>query len=285
MDAKPIEHDMKFKAVIMTPTFAAELLKNNHPSNRRMKWNKVNQYARDMEMGFWKLTHQGIAIDQSGNLVDGQNRLQAVVESGSSVPMLLVTGVPTKTMAAADQMAARSVADTARVLGKSFGKNETAYASAARFMMLGFNFKRKGITHQEIVAFAERHKQALDFAFEHIAHNKRGLTPSPLRAVVARAWYRRGSRTRLKEFCEAILSGLVNHREKDSAAIKLRNWLADAMNLGGFRNQIYAKCEHALDLFLDEQPCERLGTTKVELFPIPDDPNEEEEFVAAGKVG
>jgi hypothetical protein len=280
-----VEHKMKFKAVVMTPEFAAELLKHNHASNRRMKWNKINQYARDMEMGFWKLTHQGIAIDQSGDLVDGQNRLQAVIESGCSVPMLLVTGVPTKAMAAADQMAARSVADTARVLGKAFGKQETGYASAARFMMLGFNFKRKGITHQEIVAFAERHKQALDFAFEHIAHNKRGLTPAPLRAVIARAWYRRGYRTRLKEFCEAILSGLVNNREKDSAAIRLRNWLMDALNMGGFRNQIYAKCEEALSLFLDGLPCERLGTTKVELFPIPDDPSAEEDEIVAGKVG
>jgi hypothetical protein len=47
-----------------------------------------------MRAGQWILTHQGIAIDDQKELVDGVHRLLAVIESGTTVPMMLTTEIP-----------------------------------------------------------------------------------------------------------------------------------------------------------------------------------------------
>ncbi len=50
-------------------------------SNRNIQWQRVLQFANDMTRGAWRLTHQGIAFNEDGKLIDGQHRLWAVVES------------------------------------------------------------------------------------------------------------------------------------------------------------------------------------------------------------
>ncbi len=47
-----------------------------------------------MRKGHWAVTHQGIAFDTNGNLIDGQHRLEAIRISGVSVKIMVTTGVP-----------------------------------------------------------------------------------------------------------------------------------------------------------------------------------------------
>ncbi len=72
--------------VMITPAFAAELL-NKNTENRPMSRHKVAKWVDQMETGKWKLTHQGVAISDAGVLLDGQHRLQAIVEYGKPVEM------------------------------------------------------------------------------------------------------------------------------------------------------------------------------------------------------
>lgn len=194
--------------------------------------------------------------------------------------MLIITGVPRRAMVAVDQMSVRSVADSARILGKAFGKNETAWSSTARHMQIGMNDLSQEMSHTEIINFVQRHQAALDFAFELLANNKRGLCSAPLRAVIARAYYRIRSRNRIRLFCEYLLSGLVGNVETDAAVIKLRNWLLDVQSRGHsggkrIREQTYAKTEEALVLFLNEAECDRLAQAKEEMFPLPEESADE----------
>lgn len=62
--------------------------------NRTVRELTVSAYARDMKMGNWLVTHQGIAFDDKGNLIDGQHRLLAIIESGSIVKMAVTRGLP-----------------------------------------------------------------------------------------------------------------------------------------------------------------------------------------------
>jgi hypothetical protein len=57
--------------------------------------------------GSWQVTHQGIAIDTEGNLLDGQHRLYAVIESGVSVSMTVSRGVDIDTRSVVDCGATR----------------------------------------------------------------------------------------------------------------------------------------------------------------------------------
>ena len=76
------------KRELITPEIAAQYLQlNKH--NRPLSLAKVKEWAKEMKEKKWRETHQGIAFDTDGNLIDGQHRLSAVVESGESVYMIV----------------------------------------------------------------------------------------------------------------------------------------------------------------------------------------------------
>ena len=87
---------MKTEVQTITPERASKLLQNHlRPERQRpLSESVVESYARVMRAGHWMLTHQGIAIDDAGELIDGQHRLTAVVRSGVAVPMLVTTDIP-----------------------------------------------------------------------------------------------------------------------------------------------------------------------------------------------
>jgi hypothetical protein len=105
---------LSFQVVEITPVLAAEWLKRNR-KNRKVKNLTVEAYARDMKNDAWYLTHQGVAFDADGNLIDGQHRLQAVVSAKRNVAMFVTSGWPAngkqKTMDAVDRGVNRSLAD------------------------------------------------------------------------------------------------------------------------------------------------------------------------------
>lgn len=65
----------------VSPESAKQLLQQNI-SNRSVNHELVNRYARDMQLGAWKLTHQGILLGYEGAVIDGQHRLMAILKSG-----------------------------------------------------------------------------------------------------------------------------------------------------------------------------------------------------------
>src|SRR5437764_4525456 len=76
----------------LTPSSAKALLEACAP-NRSLRQSLVDRYARDMAEGRWQLTHQGILIDSQERLRDGQHRLQAIIQSGVTVRMMVTTGI------------------------------------------------------------------------------------------------------------------------------------------------------------------------------------------------
>lgn len=96
--------------ILITPEMAKKWLENN-PNNRPVKMKRVEAFARDMKAGNWFVTHQGIAFDTDGNLLDGQHRLFAVALSGTPTLMNVTTGVPRETMIAVDVGTPRDMRD------------------------------------------------------------------------------------------------------------------------------------------------------------------------------
>lgn len=78
--------------VFITPEKASKYLAHTAP-NRPKSSGKIAKFAMDIKKGEWKLTHQGIALTSDGRLLDGQNRLQAIIESGLPIWMSVTTGV------------------------------------------------------------------------------------------------------------------------------------------------------------------------------------------------
>ncbi len=114
-DAIPYSRDV----IDVTPAKAAEWLKELHEWQRHEKPARVEMYAEDMIKGRWREdTEVPIIFDWYGNLIDGQNRLRGVVESGKTVKFVVVRGVDPDVMAVVDTGAARTVADAMRITGR-----------------------------------------------------------------------------------------------------------------------------------------------------------------------
>lgn len=94
----------------VTPEMAKAWLGQN-TNNRTVRGAVVDRYAQAMKEGSWIATHQGIAFDIDGRLVDGQHRLLAIVKSGVSVDMMITFNLDVKAYGGMDQGAARNAAD------------------------------------------------------------------------------------------------------------------------------------------------------------------------------
>lgn len=94
----------------VTPDIAAELLGNN-PNNRAMKNPVVEKYAGAMQRGEWHLNGQDVIVALSGELNDGQKRLQAIINTGCTVELGLKFGVARETRSTLDVGQKRSLGD------------------------------------------------------------------------------------------------------------------------------------------------------------------------------
>lgn len=110
---------MKIAWEKITPKKAADYLKKN-TINRSLREETVKAYEADMRRGKWVRTHQGIAFNDRGNLIDGQHRLSAIVRSGATIEILVTRGIPAligkeHTMDAVDRGVARTIGDQLRL--------------------------------------------------------------------------------------------------------------------------------------------------------------------------
>jgi hypothetical protein len=131
--------------VLVTPKMAETWLQQNvidGRANRRFRKSHAHTIAEEMRRGEWKLTHQGIAFGSSGRLLDGQHRLSAIVESGTSQRLLVFLDAPEEAYDNHDRGAMRGLAD---VLSKD-QKLVTLGSTMVRLCTRGaFNAQRKPI--------------------------------------------------------------------------------------------------------------------------------------------
>ena len=127
---------MRLSVEKLTPSGAEKLLiASAHQRQRSMQQTRVTQYARLMREGQWRVTHQPIAIDASGTLIDGQHRVAAVAASGveSGVEMLIAYDADPETFDLIDTGRPRSPAQSLAIAG--YG-NTNVLSAAARYYMV-----------------------------------------------------------------------------------------------------------------------------------------------------
>ena len=78
----------------VTPAAAASYLDTLHEHQRRRMEAPTARMVRDMAEGRWVTTHEGIAFDTRGRLIDGQHRLAAIVASGVSLFLWVFRDLP-----------------------------------------------------------------------------------------------------------------------------------------------------------------------------------------------
>lgn len=101
---------METKIRIISPSEARGLLGKNC-QNRSIRKTRVEELKELIKTGAWELTHQGIAFDELGQLLDGQHRLTAIAEGTISVPVMVTTGLSASTFSAIDRGLSRTMSD------------------------------------------------------------------------------------------------------------------------------------------------------------------------------
>lgn len=246
---------METKVVTVTPELAREWLEKNMERNRPVMKGTVHGYARLMKAGGWNLTHQGIAFDEDGKLMDGQHRLHAVVEANVPVQMNVTYNVrhtPGEAFTI-DMGRKRTYANITMMSGiddpvfKTMGMYVNAYI---RWKLPG---GRKA-DPAEILAYIERHYDDIKSIFYAIAPNThphgRGTSsriPAIVGASMLAAKYRGESDDALYKFCQIYktndVSGCENFNPKH--ALNLRDYVRDHK----YSAELYDRCESSIWAF------------------------------------
>ena len=197
-------------------------------SNRNARARVVNAYARDMREGRWLATGETIKFDRHGNLIDGQHRLLAIVESGQAQQILVVSGIDPAVRGVIDTGAVRTGGDALRMHGIG-GTNPMALAASARLLVLWESGRLPTMTsgmrgedratHSEIIATVERRPDLLDAVHDATRDYQRiGIPPGP--QAMARTVLADVDAADAMLFWDS-LAGYATEGEKDPRAVLL----------------------------------------------------------------
>lgn len=262
--AKLAQHIKTAEFINVTPEIAQEWLENYNKHNRRLRLRLVDKYARDMSNGKWILTSDTISFDWDGILLDGQNRLSAIVKSGLTLSFLVVRGLDPRSRMVIDIGAPRRPVDILTLLG---WKTNGSLVAIVRSVMNGHN-SRASIP--EIVDAYETHHESAETTLAMFPSIRKRIVISPVTGPMARAWYSQDI-SKLQTFADILYHGLASRSRKgDASVILLRDYLLQLPGRGDhLSKEIYARTETSLQAFLNNERLTKLEPSKEELFPLP----------------
>lgn len=117
----------------ITPDTAKAYLTHNLV-NRSVKRTTVEEYARDLKRGKFETTHQGIAFDTEGTLLDGQHRLLAIAVTGVPARMMVTRDLPKRSAEYIDRGTSRSVQDVLSISARKDPSGADAAISSKKLI-------------------------------------------------------------------------------------------------------------------------------------------------------
>ena len=249
----------------ITPEKAASYLARN-TKNRPIRKTEVVSRARAMEANEFAPTHQGIAFDLNGDLVDGQHQLSAIVMSKKTQWLLVSRGLPVESVGFVDGGSRRSVYDALTICGFRIERNMVPVAIRIR---LGIQGGSGRCDPKEIAKIIEMHREAIDFTAPLWRSRRRGYV-STISGMIARAWWS-ADRSRLSEFIDAYIN-------PDSTvcgagiARRLKDRIAKIQGGGRSQQQEAAiLTAWALEQFVNYRDVKKILAAKEDPFPLPEE--------------
>lgn len=122
---------------LLTPKLAQTFLDGQIENQRNPSKSKIKKYIHAIKEGLWKLDGSTIKIDWYGQMIDGQQRCKAVVESGKSIRTNVAYGIDPSCFMTFDSGKPRSIGDSL------FIKNEKYYNSLANALNLLYEYEEE----------------------------------------------------------------------------------------------------------------------------------------------
>lgn len=210
----------------VTPEVASEMLEWN-TRNRAVTNSTVDDYARHMKQGSFSYTRVPIIFSEE-RLIDGQHRLFACIQAGSSFEVDIAFGAPDDAFDKIDNGKRRTAGDIFSIHGVA---NYNLASSAIRWVMRHelnsmMEFPQgKRPTSGELYEFYLRHIGIQDYMQTGRLVSKAKLA-SPSLMIALHYIFAKKNKHQADEFFERVVSG-VGFSSQNDPAYKLREKLLD----------------------------------------------------------
>lgn len=239
--------DMDMELVNVTPKIAKRYLENNGV-NRTLSKKTIDAYARDMLNDKWKLkTGNAISISKDGVLLDGQHRLNAVIESDLAIPMWVCYGCDDDGVY--DRNRGRSVRDQLNMSRRDLPAvmRSNSFLGMIRYVLVG-NGK---ITSGDTEKYIDEHYDELS-AFVNLgifANTKAKITICTVYVALYWAFISGVPGDKIAEFMNVLRSGMTSCPE-EYPIIAFRNHLLEDYNSKTVSEETIRLCQGALKKYI-----------------------------------
>lgn len=202
---------VELELVLVDEEMAHEYLKSNI-DNRKVKKYAVKKYVRDILAGKFLLSDSAICFDEDGKLINGQNRLLALIEAAKqkeesiSLPFIVAFGLPRICATVMDQGMRRTDQDNLHFAG--FEVENSHEANIVKHLLYPRTTQHKTNQHQVIKCYemySEEIKEILGMCMHFGAVN---LNRIIIKGVIGRAYIQAKLNNNIsemeliQEFCE-----------------------------------------------------------------------------------
>jgi len=227
-----IEEITPVKAQAMLDKHLWPFVAEDQHAQRTRRERDIDNYARMMLAGQWATNHQGLAIDDSGLLVDGQHRLLAIVRSGVTIKTLVTRDLPSNGNGSMAGVLAIDTIDRGKVRGvgqqlqmRHGVKDANYFAAMCRTIILlavdTVKVTPMPVDVGQCLRVQDNYGKELESAMRRKA-SMTGLRSAVIGGSLAFAM-KAGDRTAIEEFAERIADG--ENLSKGNPALSVRNYL------------------------------------------------------------
>jgi len=132
-----------------------------------------------MAAGHWPFTGDPIRFTTDLELIDGQHRLQAIIEADVTLEMVCVFGLEPRAKHALDMGRKRSAGDVLAL--KGYAQSSRLSGAGRQLLFIKYDNHNAKITNAEIEAVVAKHPKLADCT--HHFNNTRDISPALLTAL------------------------------------------------------------------------------------------------------
>jgi hypothetical protein len=190
--------------VEINPSFASVILSSLNDNNRPLSDSTVDAYATDMENGTWGKSNDAICFSKTYRLLNGQNRLKAVVKSGKTILFFVQFGFDNSDFMHMDSGKKRNGANRLQIGGictKGASKVSSMATCLFEYMVDALGTGRESPTNDQHTKIAKRWVKEFQ---EAVLWQKNNLN---------KPFHMNDASSAFAIFC--ILNGKLKHKGKD----------------------------------------------------------------------
>ncbi|MCP4549485.1 MAG: hypothetical protein GY835_23770 [bacterium] len=260
---------MDFSIEDITPEKAATLLKSNN-RNRHVRRASVRGYCAEMIAGRWRVTHQAIAINSDGSLLDGQHRLHAIIMSGLTIRASVCRNADPQTLSCVDTQTERTGADAVYL---EWGASDKRIAPTLKAMLQlsGTRARNGKLFNSKMSWLASRYLEHAKWVCRAVPRSKTNLhITAQVLSVVARARRTGEGEEVLLNFLEVLKTGMHGNEKGALTAVTFRDWLIRAAAVTPAPSPLCRarRAAFALRKYIDNTDTSRIAELKNDPWPL-----------------